>query len=90
MIGKLDAHLSSVAGKASRAVAECEELRGKYQRECMQRKLLYNKIQEMRGVRFRLCMLVLFYHFIVTLTQSDGDIIVDAFLRHPLTPLCLH
>lgn len=43
------------AGSAKLALAnqgsseEVEELRDLYRRECLQRKLLYNKLQEMRG-----------------------------------------
>ena len=35
--------------RLSHAVKEADLMREKYQKECLQRKLLYNKIQELRG-----------------------------------------
>lgn len=44
--------VEGMRGSVVQAAAECEDLRRKYQKEALQRKLLYNKIQEMRGQFF--------------------------------------
>ena len=49
MLSRLWGLVEAMAAKARNATDECEDLRKKYQKEALQRKLLYNKIQEMRG-----------------------------------------
>jgi hypothetical protein len=57
MLLRLASYQGGIRLRMETAVGECEELRLKYQKECLQRKLLYNKIQEMRGLLCYMCSL---------------------------------
>ncbi len=46
---RVGVHVDRMRAAVLGAAAECEDLRRKYQKEALQRKLLYNKIQELRG-----------------------------------------
>lgn len=49
MVSTLAAHVAQMQRALATATAEADELRRKYRKEAAQRRLLYNKIQEMKG-----------------------------------------